>query len=280
MQAEPVISNVPSSTGRPDRRIMTQGELDTACVTAITSGAALAVRLPGFIEASQCGIIKSRLIDSPLFGRYANAPDIGRVGQAFFETIERPDLQAAYYAQAIAAIRALRMACAPWLAPFDKLRVELADAWTGGVRLETLDDQRPMFAGLVRVFEGGAEAVPHQDVLSWDAPGDQRASSLTAQLAANIYVCSAERGGELELWPTSYGRAEYDARRAQSARDSYGLDRSLLDGPAAVLQPEVGELILFDSTRLHAVRPSFGQRVTVSCFIGFRGDHEPLTIWS
>ena len=46
-------------------------------------------------------------------------------------------------------------------------------------------------------------------------------------------------------------------------------------------QPETGELILFAANRVHAVRAiRSGTRVTVSCFIGFRGRFDQLFLWS
>ena len=48
-----------------------------------------------------------------------------------------------------------------------------------------------------------------------------------------------------------------------------------------VLTPETGDLIIFNSRNLHAVRPAAGgPRVTLSCFLGYRGATEPLTYWS
>ena len=55
----------------------------------------------------------------------------------------------------------------------------------------------------------------------------------------------------------------------------------MLPPPDAVVAPRVGDLILFNSNRIHAVRACRGgPRVTVSCFIGYRGEGRPLGYWS
>jgi hypothetical protein len=37
----------------------------------------------------------------PLFGHYHNAPKLGRVGMAYFETMGQPELRAIYYDKAM-----------------------------------------------------------------------------------------------------------------------------------------------------------------------------------
>ena len=136
-----------------------------------------------------------------------------------------------------------------------------------------------MFVGLARVFTSTAEALPHQDVLRWDAPLEcTSAQSLLTQLAANIYVQPSEGGGDLELWSSSLDRDEYERLKLPG---SYGLDRAKLPPSAVRVKPEAGDLILFNANKTHAVRPvTSGIRVTVSCFIGVRSLTLPLSMWS
>lgn len=136
-----------------------------------------------------------------------------------------------------------------------------------------------MFAGLLRIFGEGSAAEPHQDHFDWDASLHEiyEATYYPAQLAANVYLRLPERGGELAIWPVSLRRTEYERMR----KGEYGVDPAQLRAEPVVLTPRLGELILFNARMVHAVYPpELGNRVTWSSFIGYRGDSEPLTIWS
>ena len=62
---------------------------------------------------------------------------------------------------------------------------------------------------------------------------------------------------------------------------SYGIDPTVLGVPDLEITPEPGDLFIFDSTKMHSVTPgSEGKRLSLSCFIGYRGKSQPLTYWS
>jgi 2-oxoglutarate-Fe(II)-dependent oxygenase superfamily protein len=237
----------------------------------------LAIRIPGYYPEDLSETVSNRLIQHPRFGYYANAEDIGRVGMAYFETIDSPARRAHYYQEARTAMMDMRGCCHPYVSPVDQLRIDIAEVWPNGANLENIEGQQ-MFVGLARVFTDGAEALPHQDILRRDAPHCPRAATLTGQVAANIYLRPTPEGGELEIWEQVINDNEYEQLRIP---DSYGLDRSRLSSPAATLQPREGELVLFNSRCVHAVRPAKGgARITLSCFLGYRGQDQALSYWS
>lgn len=267
----------PTGTPLSDGIVRVATHFSTEDFRALLGGRILALRVPNYYTPRLAHLMAKRLIAHPLFGHYNNAPDVGRVGTAFFETVENGVLREKYYAGAITAIHALREACLPLSSPVDLFRLSLEETWEWGATLANLDG-RPMFVGLARVFEEGAEALPHQDILRRDAPYCPSAYGLLTQLAINVYLQPSPSGGELEIWQMRLTDAEYDALRLP---ESYGLDRRRLPEPDVVIRPEVGELILFDSTNVHAVRATIGgSRVTVSAFVGYRGPGQPLIYWS
>ena len=199
-----------------------------------------------------------------------------RLGLPFFDTRNKPDLLDRYYAEAVPAQRDLRQMFAPFLSPIDKLRVELQEIWPCGALPENLDG-RNMFIGLGRVFDQGVEGLPHQDIL-WRDSSEEKARTIKAQLGSNMYLKCPSIGGELEVWNLCPTDDEYDQ---YCGPGSYGIDRSTLPAPAVVVKPEPGDLILFNSECIHAVRLISGEpRVSVSSFIGYRGIGAPLTMWS
>ncbi len=266
----------PSTDLEPELWLVRE-ELIEKDLVKLIAGESLAIRIPYYYPETLSQQISQRLIEHPLFGHYENAPDIGRVGTAYYETVGNPELRRLYYAQALKSIQALREACAPFQSPMDLLRLDVQERWTYGATLANIEGA-PMFVGLARVFEEGAEALPHQDILRRDAPHSPMAYTLMTQIAANVYLQPAPQGGELEIWARRLTDEEYEALRLDN---SYGLDRNRLPESNLVISPQVGELVLFDSTHLHAVRTAKGgSRITLSCFIGYRGPGQPLLFWS
>lgn len=257
--------------------VIETARLESGHLEALDRGECIAVRVSDFYPAKLCAEIAARMGASELYGRYANAPLIGRVGQAFFESLASEEHREAYEKHALEWISLMRTSCEPYLSPIDKLRLELDENWAGGARLGSIGGKK-MFTGLARVFRAGAHAEPHQDVLAWDAPGVSEAESLRSQFAANIYLQLPDSGGELVVWPKSLDRQAY---RAAQVPGSYGVDEAAIDCAPRVMVPKEGELILFNSNLLHAVKASHGKdRVTWSCFIGVEDATQPLMMWS
>ncbi len=256
----------------------------------LAEGRLLAIRVPGYCPEPQSEILSQRLLNHHRLFRYSENPNVLGIGMDFWDPckcgkdeeswlLENPDrLRDRYYEEARPAICDMRRALEPYLSPMDKLRLELQEAWPAGANLGNVEG-RPMFVGVARVFEDGAEAFPHDDKIGRVIPDAPKAQEFLGQLSCNIYLQTSREGGELELWrerltSETYGRFHMDD-------STYGVRREELPPSEALLQPQVGELILFDATRLHAVRKVQGSpRVALSCFVGYRGPESPLEFWS
>lgn len=232
---------------------------------AVFANEAIAVRCPGYYSPLLAEEISTRLVRHPRFGHYETAPGIGKVGPPYYDTVRDPEFEAKYWANALEWIRIVRAAFWPYLSPIDCARLELDEQWPQGARLLRDAINRPAFAGLARVFEDGGEALPHVDRLEWDAPIGRFKASPAAQVAINVYMKIPAGGGELAIWRVKPDRRRYEELRIPG---SYGLRRELLGRPDAVIEPQPGELILFDAQNVHAVyKSSGGPRVTISFFV-------------
>jgi hypothetical protein len=134
-----------------------------------------------------------------------------------------------------------------------------------------------MFIGLSRMVNAGTTFLAHHDIFSEDAPGKPEATSLKAQFGANVYLQMPETGGALLMWDREIPPAEFNKLRG----DEYGLPVEALGEPDLVVRPEPGDLLIFNSRKMHAVSPGAGKsRLSVSCFVGYRGQGQPLACWS
>ncbi|EDZ92624.1 conserved hypothetical protein [Limnospira maxima CS-328] len=267
-----------SNRGTSSELTRVSSKLDYQDLQALLEGDIAILRIPKFYSQKLCKKYASKMIEDDRISAYQNpgAEQVNRIGLSYFETYENPMLYEQYYQQALPNIRQSRNLFLPNLSPMDQLRLELEEVWPGGATLENIEG-KTMSVGLSRVLKTNAEILPHLDVLQWDAPKCLRANELKTQLAGNVFLQVAE-GGELELWCQKMSRQEYEMMKIPG---SYGIDRKLLGNPDVTIQPEVGDLILFQSTYVHAVKPvTAGVRVTMSCFIGYRSANQFLSYWS
>lgn len=134
-----------------------------------------------------------------------------------------------------------------------------------------------MSVGLARVVKPGIRFLAHHDILARDAPDSYQAHSLDAQFACNLYLSMPAEGGALQMWNHDISPDRFDALRG----DSYGIDPALLGAPALQVRPEPGDFIMFNSRCMHAVTPGVADpRLSLSFFVGYRGNASPLTFWS
>jgi hypothetical protein len=258
-------------------QVIEKSEITQEDLLGLFNGGLAAVRVPGYYSTEQSKAITQVLLNSTLHGKYENAPNIGRVGQAFFESQANEKLAQRYEKEAVKWIRELREGFSPNLTPIDRFRLEVDELWPHGANVAKMKG-RKMFVGLARTFGQGSRAEPHQDMFHWDAPESVEANVVSTQIAMNVYLHLPDDGGELILWPVSYNRNGYEERRIPG---SYGLREETLPEPVATLHPRLGELILFNATKVHSVgKIKAGARVSWSCFVGYQGTDAPLVLWS
>jgi hypothetical protein len=255
--------------------IVTRDEIRSEDLLMLASGQIGAIVIKNFYDTSFCqdatGYIKKNI------QYYLNAPSIGRLGMAYYETERQKNLIDEYYNHAISNIQKIRQIFYPYMSPIDLLRLSLQEKWTPGAVLENIDG-RKMFIGLCRIVEPTIDFLPHQDKLCKDAPNSLKARSLLAQFAANVYLDVPENGGELDMWEEEFDDETYDRMRKDG---SYGIERNLLPPPHHTIKPTSGDLIIFNARRLHAVKPAINHsRISIACFIGYYGQNKPLTYWS
>jgi len=256
-----------------DRTVAT---LKIADLEALARGDILACRIPDFCDPDACAVIqrRARALSTT---RYSVAPDVAKIGMALFEATDERLLEE-YYQSASEAEARERALYDGLNNPIETLRGILQRLWPAGCKMERLH-QEPMYAGLVRILDAGSELRPHQDNTNWDMPTSTAAQTMQTQFSCNIYFSVGEVGGELELWPS---RIEDEASyRSMQVTGDYSLRPSTIGRPSLSIRPKVGDLIIFDARKVHAVsRVVRGSRINASTFIGLRSRSVPLTLFS
>lgn len=241
----------------------------------VARGAVMVLHVRSFIDAATCALLAQRA-EQHGYAPYLNVPSVRRIGMAFYETEGKPALVENYFASAQQNIADFRRACSPFCSPIDNLRCTLDEIWPPGAHLQSLGG-RKMFVGLSRCVEPGTTFLAHHDIFADDAPGHVEATSLIAQFGANIYIQMPSAGGALLMWKDEIPPAVFNRMRGKD----YGIPIDGLGPPAVSVRPSPGDLLIFNSRKMHAVSPGNERsRLAVSCFVGYRGESKPLTYWS
>lgn len=252
-------------------------EFSLEAINTILNKEAAVLRVRNFYAKEKCKNITAHLLADDNKGRFAKASQIQRIGMPHYDIVDAESFKK-YHDEAIHNIQYIREAYSPYLSPIDYFRLLLDEVWPAGAKLEILYGKK-CFVGLCRVIDEHTELLPHIDKLSRDSHDSFSAHSLLEQLAVNMFIATPEKGGELELWLREPEDALYEQQLSET--QSYHVNKTVLGEADVVIKPEVGDLIIFSSRYYHGVRAGEnGKRASIAAFIGYRGQHSPLTLWS
>ncbi|MEH0971259.1 hypothetical protein V6U77_09025 [Micromonospora sp. CPCC 205546] len=246
-------------------------------MTKLFDGEVIAVRVPQFYDPLYCKSLADalyRAIEEAAKGSIYES-DI----DSFWNVMDDAERRESYFAMALPLQEKLRALSAPHPSPIDLLRLALDEAWPGGASLMTMSGRKMPF-GITRLWRTDSEALPHQDILWREVKEADDIPPLVSQLGVNVYLDTADEGGQLETWDRVISDEEYEQLRDKYP-GSYGYPRSMLPEDSLLIAPEVGDLVLVNTLRAHAVRKiEQGRRITLSGFVGSAGTDQPLRCWS
>lgn len=269
----------------------------------IVDGRSLFLRIPGFLCDDACRLVARRILDHGAIQQASNTTGLTHpqlltlVGQALPDSSKGYNRGLAYYEakhdssagwgkeQGIDSMRSYyalveesksltRQVFSPYVSPLDKFRRELDKRWPPGSSSLNLGVGE-MFSGLLRILTG--EVLAHEDKLERDHGVLPEQLGYIAQFAINTYIKTPESGGDLRLWDRSLDDEQYDAMRGAT----YGIAHDELGPPDACIVPQAGDLIIFNSRKLHGVGNSEGRkRISMSSFMSYCGMDKPFYFWS
>lgn len=258
--------------------LATVGQLDGQVLADLFDGKYIAIRVPEFYPSDYC-----KNLAELLHRQIGSEPVTGGIYESdidsFWNVANDEERLERYFAGAFTVPDRLRRLSAPHPSPADLFRLALDDAWPSGATLMTLQGRKMPF-GISRLWRQGSQGLPHQDVLWREvAPGTLPFHPL-GQLGVNIYVDTADEGGELEAWDFVITDAEYENLRDRYP-GSYGYAKGMLPQASLSISPGVGDLVMVNTLRVHAIRCiTRGRRITVSGFVVNAGTDQPLRCWS
>ena len=256
--------------------LVVEEKLQSDTLIHLFAGNILAIKIPNFCEKARCEHLSKALSCYVKEETTSSGKIYLSNFDSFWNTIDNNHLRLQYFSRAVAALRQIRLISHPFLSPADLLRLELDEVWPYGSSLMHIEKQA-MFFGIIRIWVEGTEALPHQDLLHREI-SDLVTTDEYSQLGANIYLQPAEDGGALEIWDHVFSDKDCEKH---NLKGSYGFSRDLLPKDSLVIHPEQGDLILLNTTKVHAIRKILrGERITISGFIGYWGKQKPLKYWS
>lgn len=252
-------------------------ELTTETLVQLAEREIGAIHVRGYYPADVAAKVARLAIDHPQLGHYhkKHTSSVGRVYMPHIDTKWDPELTAKYHDQALPAIRDVRAMFHPYLAPIDKVRLDLQELWPQGANLLRLRG-RACFVGAFRVFQPTtSHFFPHNDAIDQETDAPEIAG-VRNQLVANVYLQVPEDGGVLQLWLREPTESE-----KQTILDVEGLEPDTIEPPVLQIHPDAGDLIIFSPRMLHAVTSGAAMhRVGAAAFIASKGVGEPLLFWS
>lgn len=248
-------------------------ELNQSSITKLLNRKIDVIHIEGFYPRELSKIFAEKITSHPKLGYYKKQNTVGRLGMGYIDVEKTPEFAKQYHNEAVDSIWLIRDLIYPYISPIDHLRLILQEIWPAGANIEHIKNQK-CFVGSCRVFSPGVKLRPHTDKLARLLIDGE--TDIEGQLTANIYLEMPEEGGEIELWLSEPTK---DQDRVIEALD--GVDRQEMGPPQLLIKPSIGDLVIFNAGLMHNVTLGKGKhRVSISSFIGYRGQHSPLTYWS
>jgi hypothetical protein len=251
--------------------------LTTQSLLQLASREIGAIHVRGYYPADIAARAADKAINHHALGHYHKryTSSVGRVYMPHIDTRWDPQLTKLYHDSALPAIQDVRSMFSPYLAPIDRIRLELQELWPAGANLLRLRG-RACFVGAFRVFQPTtSEFLPHNDAIDQETDAPE-IEGVTNQLVANVYLQVPDEGGDLHLW-----LREPVPEETKVILEVEGLQRDRVEPPLVEIHPAAGDLIIFSPRMLHAVTAGHGRhRVGAAAFIATKGPHEPLVYWS
>lgn len=229
-----------------------------------------------FIHYPKMDVILQQAYSSIAGSYFYEHNKVSHIGNSSYDIDNYPDKFGQYYAAVEKNFLLMQSLFSPSPTPLDYFKKATNQAWSHGVEVASIH-QKKMFAGIIRIIHQGSAIHAHQDRLKTSNPNAQGLDIIQGQFGMNYYMRVPKQGGALYLWDKILSEEEFN----KQSEGDFCIPIHKLPPADVVLQPEEGMLSLINANRLHAISTSVtSDRVGLSCFLAYRGQDKPLSIWS
>ncbi|MFY1622487.1 2OG-Fe(II) oxygenase [Micromonospora sp. WMMD735] len=230
-----------------------------------------------YFPPAECDAVLPRVVAAVAAANFSLTTEFTSVGTSMGQVANGGDVVRRYLDDAPATTRLIRHEVfAGRQSPTDLIRLDLDEMWPYGATVGR-HEGRMMLPGVLRRMTPGGRGRPHIDRRQIPLLDTYR---LRRRLGVNIYleVPAPGDGGEIDFWGR-LGEDEFVALKADPF--DYGLDPERVGPPHDTVLPGQGDLVMFEAGRMHGVREvRRGCRTSAACFVGVRGDTDPLLLFA
>lgn len=236
-----------------------------------------AIVIKNFLTHAECQELVNNAYNVG-FDYYENVfPPIGRIGITQFECSKQG--KEPYFQRVTKAYeKQEKIFSHKDINVIERVRGILQDAMHDKVEIAQEPGYGRYFAGLVRQIN---RAFLHFDYAPYDGQ-NWAIGDIVNQLAWNVYISSAQTGGELVVYNKPWQPTCYDTYKSANNNGSYGYqEETVLSSAYSEISAQTGDLVLFNARNFHKVNQSLpvGERISVSSFIG-QLPNGKLILWS
>jgi hypothetical protein len=265
----PITSPSPAEMTAGRRGCGVEHALTRSGLANLVSGSSACIWIRGYLDAKLCRSAVAAVLQAEPTCGVTDDTSVVTIGPSI-SSLSRDG--AGQYLDQVAHFR---NALSDGILPSGGLQQDLNAAWPYGVVVPTLGGGE-VLSHVFRVYRAGSRLRPHIDRACED---EIRHVCPRGRLAMNLYLSTAEKsmGGDLMLWDAILPEARYDEVRFSE----YDEFCAHICGPTLVVEPEPGDLILFDAQRIHCVGTlRQGIRVTMSRFLGIAEEGSALSMFA
>ncbi len=240
-------------------------------------------RIKNFFDDKKCALYANRIISSTEKEVYEVNKTVGKIGSAIFDYAFNDKIDE--YFSLVEKNNKIIDDIFGSVAPSKLVFNELNNAWAHGCKVEHYYGKTAYY-GIIRIFDQGGTAPPHQDMTAWDIKNCIEAQSIKKQFSINVYLQVSDDGGDLLVYDKHIdNEQEYQKTFLRYLDIGYAAAHEELvasNTKFVSLKPSTGDLVIFNSQRMHAVSNNLSStpRISSSFFVNYRSKHEPLCVFS
>ena len=259
-------------------KILDDPKIHIDAFIALVEGRVSCIICKRFLPEGHAEAITRDLLDSEFFVDHADVPGLKVLGLSHFQAVRDISLFSFYSNFGSLIEEKFREICAPIASPFDLFLSYMTEVWVFGIRKMTLKGEPPFAPFTIRSCGKGIGIEPHQDILSAESPEVEKAAQLQLQLASNIFLSTSSRGGDLLL----FNLVQNDTGYTDLNGGPMTIPIEKLPKPSITISPEIGDLIIFDCTKVHMVtnNEEGKHRITVSSFMALQNMESEILYWA